>query len=157
MFLPIASSTPTRTTESHLSSIQEIATNENRVPTNQLIELMNSTIDNEARIDMKPNVPINILSVGVASNDLLSKLEIIIREKSNTQKQNKGVQSGNLTKENADRLNRSNFFFKNILTSMTYMDIFILITTQYPLVQLNTTRNVSKIQYLCVAGNFLLI
>lgn len=157
MLLPIATSTPTRTTESHSSTRQDILTNENQVPTNQLIELMNSTIDNEVHIDMKPDEPMNMLPVGVASNDLFSKLEVIVREKVDTQKQNKSVQSGNLTKENADRLNRSNFFVKNIVTSMTYMDVFISITTQYPLAQFSTTQNMSKIQYICVAGNVLLL
>ena len=60
-------------------------------------------------------------------------------------------------KENSDRLNRSHFFLKNIVTSVTCMDVFISIVTQYPLVQLSTIQNSSKIQYLCVAGNVLLM
>ena len=91
------------------------------------------------------------------TNDLYSVLEATILEKSNVQKQNKTVQGKNSTKENSNRLNRSHFFLKHTVTSMTYMDVFISIVTQYPLVQLNTAQNSPNIQYLCVAVNVILM
>ncbi|CAF1476616.1 unnamed protein product [Rotaria magnacalcarata] len=107
-------------------------------------------------LDMKPAESINVLSAGVVSDDILSILETTLREKSNVKKQNKTHQGKNSAKENNDRSNRSNFFcFKNIKTSITCMDVFISIGTQYPLVQLNTTEILQKIKYLCVAGNVL--
>lgn len=151
---PIVTSTPAREIEYHPPPppLHEIAENENHIPRNQLMELMNSNISNEAHVIMRSNEPTNILPAGIASNDILSVLEEIIPEKSTTPKQNIGSQCENSIKENSDRLNRSHFFLKNIATSMTYLDVFISIVTQYPLVQLNTMQNSQKIQYLCVAG-----
>lgn len=136
---PIATSTPVRAVEYHPPPPQEIAGNANPVSTNRLIELMNSNINNEAHVDTRPNEPINILPAGATSNDV----------------QNIAAQGENSAKENSERLNRSNFFFKDVVTSMTYMDIFISIIKQYPLIQMNTTQNSPKIQYLCTAGNVL--
>jgi hypothetical protein len=100
-----------------------------------------------------PDESMNVLPALVASDDLLLLLESSIKEKSTTKKRNKTLQGESFIKSNDERLNRSNFFLKNITTSMTYMDIFISIATMYPLVQIQTTENSSKIEYLCVAGN----
>ncbi|CAF1222269.1 unnamed protein product [Rotaria magnacalcarata] len=104
-------------------------------------------------LDMIPAESIHVLPAGVVSDDILSILETSLREKPNVKKQNKTHQGENSIKENNNRLNRSNFFFKNITTSMTYMDVFISTGTQHPLVQLNTTEISQKTKYLCVAGN----
>jgi hypothetical protein len=98
-----------------------------------------------------PNEPQDALPVGIASSEVLSVLEITLKEKTN-----KTVLSGNSIRENDERLNRVNFFFKNIRTSMTYMDVFISISTMYPLIQLNTTTNAQKLSYICAAGNVLI-
>ena len=134
MFQPTATSTPAHTSEYHPSPGQEMFDNNHHVPINYSTE-----------------------PAGVASNDLPSVLEATIREKSNVQKQNKILEGENSIKENNDRLNRLHFFLKNVVTSMTYMDVFISIVTQYSLVRLNTAQNSPKIQYLCIAGNVLLI
>ncbi|CAF1503700.1 unnamed protein product [Rotaria magnacalcarata] len=148
---PIATSTPAHTAQYHSSLKQQMADNENHVHTNRLTELNNSKVNNEANFNMKPEEPVNVLPVGVASNHVLSVLEETIPEKSTIPKHSITSQGGNSTKENSDRLNRSHFFLKNIVTSVTCMDVFISIVTQYPLVQLSTIQNSSKIQYLCVA------
>lgn len=157
MLQPIATSTPAHTAQYHSSLKQQMADNENHVHTNRLTELNNSKVNNEANFNMKPEEPVNVLPVGVASNHVLSVLEETIPEKSTIPKHSITSQGGNSTKENSDRLNRSHFFLKNIVTSVTCMDVFISIVTQYPLVQLSTIQNSSKIQYLCVAGNVLLM
>ncbi|CAF4262544.1 unnamed protein product, partial [Rotaria magnacalcarata] len=154
---PIATSTPAHTTQYHSSLRQQMADNENHVHINRLTELNNSKVNNEANFNMKPEEPVNVLPVGVASNHVLSVLEETIPEKSTIPKQSITSQGGNSTKENSDRLNRSHFFLKNIVTFGTCMDVFISIVAQYPLVQLSTIQNSSKIQYLCVPGNVLLI
>jgi Icc-related predicted phosphoesterase len=156
IFHPKAISTPIHKIEYNVLPRQEMAENVNRVSRNHVINVLNSTIKNEQHLlDMTPDesIDVDVLSSGIASKDLLSTLETTLREKTNIKKQKKTLQGENSIKENNDRLNRSNFFLKNIMTSMGYMDIFIAIGTMYPLVQLKTTENSSKIQYLCVAGN----
>ena len=142
IFHPRAASTPAHSIEFNKLSGQEMIQNGHHDSNNHLL--------NET-----PAESINVLTAGLVSDDILSILETTLREKSNVRKQNKTHQGENSIKENSDRLNRLTFFFKNITTSMTYMDIFISIGTQYPLVQLNTTENLPKIKYLCVAGNIL--
>jgi hypothetical protein len=152
-------STPVHSIKYNSLSRQAMAENVNHLSTNRFINVLGSTTNNQQHlldIDMPLDESIDILPGGIASNHLLSILETTLREKSNTKKQNKTLQGENSVKENNDRLNRSNFFLKNITTHMTYMDIFISIVTMYPLVQLNTTENLSKIQYLCIAGNVLI-
>lgn len=143
IFHPRAASTPAHCIEFYKALGQENFQNGHYDSTNHLT--------NVASVE-----PINVVTSGLVPDDILSILEITLREKSIMKKQNKTHQDENSMKENNDRLNRSNFFFKNIATSMTYMDIFISIGTQYPLVQLNAKDNLPKIKYLCVAGNIIL-
>ncbi|CAM4961641.1 unnamed protein product [Rotaria socialis] len=85
------------------------------------------------------------------SNDVDSKLETTIKEKPYVQKPNQTVESENSLEENTERLNRLNFYLKNITTYMNYMQVFISIVTKFPLIQLNTTDKSPRIKYLCVA------
>jgi hypothetical protein len=155
-------STPAHSVEYNTLPRQEMAKNVKHLSTNHSVNVLGSITNNQQHsldIDMTADESINILPGGIASNHLLSPLETTLREKSNMKKQNKtlqGEQGENSNKENNDRLNRSNFFLKNITTSMTYMDIFISIATMYPLVQLNKTENSATIQYLCIAGDVLI-
>ena len=91
----------------------------------------------------------------IISDHIISILESISQEKSNvnTKKRGNNLQNESSIKENDERFNRTHFFLKDIPTSLTYMDSFISIGTMYPLVQLNRSGDVSKILYLCVAGN----
>ena len=66
---PIATSTPAHAIE-YQPPPQEIADNENHVPTNPVIVLMSSKVNNEAHANMRLNEPINVLPAGVASNDI---------------------------------------------------------------------------------------
>ncbi|CAF2216573.1 unnamed protein product, partial [Rotaria magnacalcarata] len=100
---PIATSTPAHTTQYHSSLRQQMADNENHVHINRLTELNNSKVNNEANFNMKPEEPVNVLPVGVASNHVLSVLEETIPEKSTIPKQSITSQGGNSTKENSDR------------------------------------------------------
>lgn len=62
------------------------------------------------------------------------------------------TQSNGSVKASDERLNRMNFFLRNISTSKTYTEAFFAIVSTYPLVQLGSTQNAQKIRYLCVAG-----
>ncbi|CAM4966634.1 unnamed protein product [Rotaria socialis] len=117
----------------------DIVEDENHLIANNVIEVMDSNMSNQADI--------------LISNDVDSKLESTIKEKPYVQKPNQTVESENSLKENTERLNRSNFYLKNITTSMNYMQVFISIVTKFPLIQLNTTDKSPRIKYLCVAGN----
>ncbi|CAF3977159.1 unnamed protein product [Rotaria sp. Silwood1] len=101
---------------------------------------------------MTPGESMDVLSGRIASNNLAT-LKTTVREESNVEKEKKTPQgeSSVTNKEDNDRFNRANFFLKNITTSMSYIDVFMSIGTQYPFVQLTTTENLSKIQYLCIA------
>ena len=136
---------------------QEISENVNRhLSAIRLINDLSSTMNNQQDlIDISPDESMNAFPVGIASNDLLSTLESTFIGEPKKKKRNRTVQEESSIKENDDRFNRSNFLLKNIGTSMTYMDVFISLATTYPLVQLNVTENLPKIQYLCVAGNAL--
>ena len=128
----------------------------NHLSIDHSIDVLNSTTYNQEHSpDTIPDESMNVLPAGVASDHLLLSLRSTITEKSTTKKRNKTLQGESLIKENDERLNRTNFFLKNITTSMTYMDVFISIATMYPLVQLQTIESLSKTQYLCVAGNVL--
>jgi hypothetical protein len=118
-----------------------------------------TTNNQQYLLDITADESMDGLPDEVASSHVASRLETTLRKKANIKTQNKTLQGTNLIKENTDRLNRANFFLKNISTSMTYMDVFMSIVAKYPLVQLNTintTENLSKIQYLCIAGNILI-
>jgi hypothetical protein len=101
------------------------------------------------------NEPINVLPVGVVSDEFISTLESTMKDYPTTNKRKRTFQNESSIKENDERLNRVNFFFKDIHTSMTYVDIFASIATMYPFIQLNAIEKSTKIQYLCVAGNVL--
>jgi Ni,Fe-hydrogenase I large subunit len=135
----VATSTPINLIELNSSLKGDIVEDENHLITNNVIEVMNSNMSNQADI--------------LISNDVDSKLESTIKEKPYVQKSNQTVESENSLKENTERLNRSNFYLKNITTSMNYMQVFISIVTKFPLIQLNATDKSPRIKYLCVAGN----
>lgn len=156
-FCPMATSTPFQLAYYNTPSRQNMIGNENHL-TNGLSNISNSTVNQQQQvIVMSANIPMTNLQAQVASNDIISLLETTNKEKTITKTTNKTVQSGNSTKNNDERINRMNFFFKNISTPMTYMDAFISIATQYPLIQINTIGSSPKIQYICAAGNVLLI
>ena len=157
MFHPIAISTPAHLIDYNTSIKQEMSEYVNNLSIDHSINILSSTTNNQQQHspDTIPDESMNVLPAVVASDHLLLLLESSIKEKSTTKKRNKTLQGESSIKENDERLNRSNFFLKNITTSMTYMDIFISIATMYPLVQIQTTDNSSKIEYLCVAGNAL--
>ncbi|CAF4993856.1 unnamed protein product, partial [Rotaria socialis] len=136
---PVATSTPIHLIELNSSLKGDIVEDENHLIANNVIEVMDSNMSNQADI--------------LISNDVDSKLESTIKEKPYVQKPNQTVESENSLKENTERLNRSNFYLKNITTSMNYMQVFISIVTKFPLIQLNTTDKSPRIKYLCVAGN----
>jgi len=156
MFHPMAISTPADLIDYHISIKQEMSGYVNDLSIDHSINILSSTTNNQQHSpDTIPDESMNVLPAVVASDHLLLLLESSIKEKSTTKKRNRTLQGESFLKENDERLNRSNFFLKNITTSMTYMDIFISIATMYPLVQIQTTDNSSKIEYLCVAGNAL--
>ncbi|CAF2136736.1 unnamed protein product [Rotaria magnacalcarata] len=134
---PVATSTPIHLIELNSSLKGDIVEDENHLIANNVIEVMDSNMSNQADI--------------LISNDVDSKLESTIKEKPYVQKPNQTVGSENSLKENTERLNRSNFYLKNITTSMNYMQVFISIVTKFPLIQLNTTDKSPRIKYLCVA------
>ncbi|CAF4653768.1 unnamed protein product [Rotaria sp. Silwood1] len=153
MFHPIAISTPAPIIDCNTSIKQDMSGDVNHLSIDHSINILNSTTNNQQHSpDTIPNESMNVLPAGVASDHLLLSLESTITEKSTTKKRNKTLQGEGLIKENDERLNRTNFFLKNITTSMTYVDVFTSIATMYPLVQLQTIENSSKIQYLCVAN-----
>lgn len=135
----MATSTPINLIELNSSLKGDIVEDENHLIANNVIEVMDSNMSNQADI--------------LISNDVDSKLESTIKEKPYVQKPNQTVESENSLKENTERLNRSNFYLKNITTSMNYMQVFISIVTKFPLIQLNATDKSPRIKYLCVAGN----
>ncbi|CAF1048637.1 unnamed protein product [Rotaria sordida] len=152
MFHPIAISTPANIIDCNTSIKQDMSGYVNHLSIDRSIDILNSTTYNQQHsLDTILDESMNVLPAGVASDHLLLSLGSTITEKSTTKKRNKTLQGESLIKENDERLNRSNFFLKNITTSMTYMDVFTSIATMYPLVQLQTIENSSKIQYLCVA------
>ncbi|CAF5107975.1 unnamed protein product, partial [Rotaria magnacalcarata] len=136
---PVATSTPIHLIELNSSLKGDIVEDENHLIANNVIEVMDSNMSNQADI--------------LISNDVDSKLESTIKEKPYVQKPNQTVESENSLKENTERLNRLNFYLKNITTSMNYMQVFISIVTKFPLIQLNATDKSPRIKYLCVAGN----
>ena len=155
IFHPIAASTPAHAIEYATCSIHEINENQKHLSTNHSFDISNlgSQINNQQNVfDTVLDTPQAILPSGAAPDNILS---LSIPETVFKEKTNETVQSGNSIKDKYERLNRMNFFLKNITTSLTCIDIFTSISRMYPLVQLNTTNNSSKIQYLCVAGNFL--
>lgn len=152
----MVTSTPGHRIEHHPSSRQTTADNESHVATNQLIELMNSTIDNEAQFSVGIDEPIDVLPARAASNDAIPKEGAIVQRKLNAQKQLKRLQGENSQKNN-DRLNRKHFFLKNVETSKTHVEVFISIVKKLHMAESNTTQNTSKLDYLCVASNVLLI
>lgn len=152
IFHPIAASTPAHAIEYATCSTHEINENQKHLSTNHSFDINNlgSQINNQQHVsETALDTPQAILPSGAASDNILSIPETAVKEKTN-----ETVQSGNSIKDKDERLNRMNFFLKNITTSLTCIDIFTSISRMYPLVQLNTTNNSSKIQYLCVAGNF---
>ncbi|CAF2038053.1 unnamed protein product [Rotaria magnacalcarata] len=134
---PVATSTPIHLIELNSSLKGDIVEDENHLIANNVIEVMDSNMSNQADI--------------LISNDVDSKLESTIKEKPYVQKPNQTVESENSLKENTERLNRLNFYLKNITTSMNYMQVFISIVTKFPLIQLNATDKSPRIKYLCVA------
>ncbi|CAF3439397.1 unnamed protein product [Rotaria sp. Silwood2] len=125
IFHPIAMSTRTHSVEYNTSPRQKMADNENHLSTNHLINALNSTINNQPHLlDMTSSESIDVIPAGVASDSLLPILATTLREKSNMKKNKIKLQGGNSIKENNERSNGSNLK-KNIMTSMTYMDIFI--------------------------------
>ncbi|CAF5068634.1 unnamed protein product [Rotaria magnacalcarata] len=136
---PVATSTPINLIEFNSSLKGDIVEDENHLIVNGVIEVMDSNMNNQADL--------------LISNDVGSKLETTIKEKLYMQKSNQTVESENSLKENTERLNRSNFYLKNITTSMNYMQVFISIVTKFPLIQLNATDKSPRIKYFCVAGN----
>lgn len=113
-----------------------------------------TTADNEVHVAM--NESMNVLSVRGASNYVVPKEGAIIRNDIYAQKQIKRLQGGN-SQKNSDRLNRQHFYLKNIATSEYYLEVFISIVKKLHLAESNTTQNTTTLQYLCVAGNVLLI
>jgi len=96
----------------------------------------------------------NNLPIGVASFEFIQRFESIIKERSFVNRRNRTVLSTkNGDAENNERINRANFFFKDVATSLSYVDVFNAIGAMFPLVQLNVSNNSPKVQYLCVAGN----
>ncbi|CAF4507593.1 unnamed protein product, partial [Rotaria sp. Silwood2] len=153
IFHPAATSTPAYSVEYNTLRKQEIAENVNHLSTNHSINVHRSTINNQQHVlNMTPGESMDVLSGRIASNNLAT-LETTVREKSNVEKKKKTPEgeSSVTNEENKDRFNRVNFFLKNITTSLSYMDVFMSIGTQYPFVQLTTTEDSSKIQYLCIA------
>ncbi|CAF4462031.1 unnamed protein product [Rotaria magnacalcarata] len=134
---PVATSTPINLIEFNSSLKGDIVEDENHLIVNGVIEVVDSNMNNQADI--------------LISNDVGSKLETTIKEKLYMQKSNQTVESENSLKENTERLNRSNFYLKNITTSMNYMQVFISIVTKFPLIQLNATDKSPRIKYFCVA------
>ncbi|CAF1323609.1 unnamed protein product [Rotaria sp. Silwood1] len=153
IFHPVATSTPAYSVEFNTLRKQEIAENVNHLSTNHSTNVRRSTINNQQHLlNMTPGESMDVLSGRIASNNLAT-LKTTVREESNVEKEKKTPQgeSSVTNKEDNDRFNRANFFLKNITTSMSYIDVFMSIGTQYPFVQLTTTENLSKIQYLCIA------
>ncbi|CAF1547196.1 unnamed protein product, partial [Rotaria magnacalcarata] len=138
---PVATSTPINLIEFNSSLKGDIVEDENHLIVNGVIEVVDSNMNNQADI--------------LISNDVGSKLETTIKEKLYMQKSNQTVESENSLKENTERLNRSNFYLKNITTSMNYMQVFISIVTKFPLIQLNATDKSPRIKYFCVAERYI--
>ncbi|UJR24340.1 hypothetical protein I4U23_005717 [Adineta vaga] len=94
--------------------------------------VLSSTTKNQQYIShVIKNEPIDVLPVGVVSDNFISILESTVN--STTKKRKRTFQN------------------ENVHTSITYVDIFASIATTYPLIQLNAMENLAKIQYLCVA------
>ena len=118
------------------------------------LDVQRPTTNNEQpSLAIAPDGSIKALPVGIATNNLLSVLESILREKAKEKKTNQSIRVRNSSEMNSERINRTNFFFKNAKTSKNYLEVFIAIGTMYPLIQLNDTENSVKIQYLCVSGS----
>jgi len=139
IFHPLAASTQIDAANHNTLPNQQITENIKHPETNHTINLADSTINDSVN--------------GIASSQLLSMMESTLNETSKTKKRNKTNGNESITKENVDRLNRMNFFLKNIPTSNTYFHAFVSIVNMYPLTQSCITDHLQKIQYLCVAGN----
>jgi hypothetical protein len=120
---------------------------------NNLVDPERSITDDIQNLhSVEPNDLIDALPHGIASNDLLSILELTLGEEMNLKKQNINLRMKNSNEECNDRINRSNFKKK-------YYHIdepnrrFFAIGTMYPLAQFNDTGSAQKLRYLCVAGN----
>lgn len=109
---------------------------------------LNENVNNFEQNDMGGSVNV------VESNQSIWIIESTSKDEPTKKKRKRTDQSENVIKENDDRLNRTNFFLKNITTSKTYLDVFIFIATLFPFTQQNVDNRSAKIRYLCVAGNF---
>ena len=109
---------------------------------------LNENVNNFEQKDMDGSV------IVVASNQPSSIIESTSKDESNKKKRKRTDQIESSIKENDDRLNRTNFYLKNITTSKTYLNVFIFIATLFPFTQQNVDNRSAKIRYLCVAGNF---
>lgn len=156
-FHPMATSTPICSDEHDASLSRPLSEQaNNHLSPRHSSKICGSTIFSQPPlVDIQQDEPPCNLSIRIASDDLLSTLNSTLQGKSGISKRNKTFQSGKSIGENEERLNRLNFFLKNVATSLTYMDVFVSIVSRYPLVQMNTTGNQPKVQYLCVAGNIL--
>ncbi|UJR06612.1 hypothetical protein I4U23_010896 [Adineta vaga] len=127
-FQPIAASTQISSNDHH--SIIELDMLDGN---HYLIDDVPSlTTNNEEYIShVTKNEPMDALPAGIISNDFISTLESSIKENSTTKKRKRTLQNESSIKENDERLNRVNFFLKDIHTSKTYVDIFASIATMY--------------------------
>jgi hypothetical protein len=95
------------------------------------------------------------LPTRIALSDLLADMAMTIsnRTTNTTRITKNALRSSDHTQGTNERLNRTNFFLKNIRSSRNHLDVFTSIATMFPLVEMNVTNVSPKIQYLCVSGN----
>jgi len=148
-FNPIAASTPFYVVEPDTSPRQAIFKNANHHSENGFINVSASIKNNEQYLH-------DVTRAGIASKDFHSTLKSTSQAKLNVKKQKNALQSESSIKENDERLNRTNFYLKDIATFENYVDLFYAIVRIYPFIQTDTNDTSPRIQYLCVAGNILI-
>ncbi|CAF3367109.1 unnamed protein product [Rotaria sp. Silwood2] len=157
MFNPIATSTPALLNEDNQSREKDVADNENSVSTEHLTNLLNSTAHTQSKsIGIASVEPKNAVPATTVSTSILSVVQTGLKGKLNMKGPFENSVDDHSMKHNSERLNRSNFFIKNIATNLNYIETFNSIIAQYPLAESNAAANTPKIKYLCIAGNFLL-
>lgn len=119
---------------------------------------MNNHLDS---LDVEADEPMDVLPTNIESmlvdeidpNCGRSTSKLSIKDKSVLKSQSIMLNSYSSIKANDERLNRMNFFFKKIATSMTCFDVFASIGAMYPLAQLDSSEKLTKLQYMCIAGS----